>query len=193
MLNNPIQLADLQNLLQGITPGSTDQSGSKFYYVANKKSYFYVLFLIKTYSSPTLYISVDLSSAFTADALSGLLTNTEAIEQLQNHLPAVDGSTQEQLRSTLASPQFQQAVSQFSSALQSGQLGPIVSQFAVNPDAVSAAAQGNMREFVRALERNTEEGKEQKPAEGDKGDKEEKKKDGGNEPKKDDDEGMQLD
>lgn len=85
-----------------------------------------------------------------------------------------------------------QAVSQFSSALQSGQLGPIVSQFAVNPDAVSAAAQGNMREFVRALERsNNPEAK----SEGDSKDKDDKKKTEtkNNEPKKDDDEGMQLD
>lgn len=86
-------------------------------------------------------------------------------------------------------------MSQFSSALQSGQLGPIVSQFAVNPEAVSAAAQGNMREFVRALERNTAAGAE-KAAEGDKADKKEEKKTDSkdNEPKKDDDdEGMQLD
>lgn len=126
----------------------------------------------------------------TADALSGILNSSETIEQLQNYLPQVDGTSQEQLRSTLASPQFQQAVSQFSSALQSGQLGPIVSQFAVNPDAVAAAAQGNMREFVRALERtgNPEQKEDEK---GDK--KDDNKKTDNQDPKKDDDEGMQLD
>lgn len=45
-----------------------------------------------------------------------------------------------------------QAVSMFSTALQSGQLGPVMSQFDVGPDAVSAANQGNMEEFVRALQ-----------------------------------------
>lgn len=45
-----------------------------------------------------------------------------------------------------------QAVSLFSTALQSGQLGPIVSQFEVGADAVSAANQGNMEDFVRALQ-----------------------------------------
>lgn len=40
----------------------------------------------------------------------------------------------------------------FSSALQSGQLGPVVSQFEVGEEAVSAAAQGNMEEFVKALQ-----------------------------------------
>lgn len=56
------------------------------------------------------------------------------------------------MRSTLQSPQFQQAVSMFSTALQSGQLGPIVSQFEVGADAVQAANQGNMEEFVKALQ-----------------------------------------
>lgn len=142
--------------------------------------------------NPLIYhfFLVDLSSALTADALSGILNSSETIEQLQNYLPQVDGTSQEQLRSTLASPQFQQAVSQFSSALQSGQLGPIVSQFAVNPDAVAAAAQGNMREFVRALERtgNPEQKEDEK---GDK--KDDNKKTDNQDPKKDDDEGMQLD
>jgi 26S proteasome regulatory subunit N13 len=40
----------------------------------------------------------------------------------------------------------------FSTALQSGQLGPIVSQFEVGPEAVSAANQGNMEDFVKALQ-----------------------------------------
>lgn len=154
--SNPIQLADLQNFLQGIS-SNPDQS-------------------------------VDLSSALTADALSGILNSSDAIEQLQSHLPAVEGSTQEQLRSTLTSPQFQQAVSQFSSALQSGQLGPVVSQLAVNPEAVAAATQGNMRDFVKALEKNSG-ASGVNPSEG--GDKKEEKKE--KKEKKDDDEDMQLD
>lgn len=101
---------------------------------------------------------------------------------MQNHLPAVDGDVPDQLRSTLQSPQFHQAVSQFSSALESGQLGPVVSQLAVNPEAVAAAAQGNMHDFVKALEKTEEE----KAAD-------QKKAESGKDPKKDDDEGMQLD
>lgn len=45
-----------------------------------------------------------------------------------------------------------QAVSMFSAALQSGQLGPIVQQFDVSNEAVAATTQGNMEEFVRALQ-----------------------------------------
>lgn len=40
----------------------------------------------------------------------------------------------------------------FSTALQSGQLGPVVQQFEVGSDAVQAANQGNMEEFVKALQ-----------------------------------------
>ncbi|KRT78335.1 hypothetical protein AMK59_6409, partial [Oryctes borbonicus] len=77
--SSPIQLADLQNFLQGLSP-----------------------------ATPSNQQSVDLSTALNSDALSGLINNPEALEQLQSHLPAVDGNVQEQLRSTLASPQFQQ-------------------------------------------------------------------------------------
>lgn len=133
-------------------------------------------------------ILVDLSTALNGETLSGILGNAEALEQLQSHLPPTSGNAQEQLRSTLASPQFQQAVSQFSSALESGQLGPVVSQLAVNPEAVAAAAQGNMQEFVKALEKSgTSAGAATKSSEKDK-DKPAQKDD-----KKNDDEDMQLD
>ncbi|KAK9729124.1 UCH-binding domain [Popillia japonica] len=157
--SNPIQLADLQNFLQGLSPPSG----------ANQQS-------------------VDLSTALNSDALSGLINNPEALEQLQNHLPAVDGNVQEQLRSTLASPQFQQAVSEFSNALESGQLAPVVSQLAVNPEAIAAAAQGNMQDFLKALEKPGSTGSSANNSGDKERDKSTKKED-----KKDDDEGMQLD
>ena len=68
--------------------------------------------------------------------------------------------------------------------MESGQLGPVVSQLAVNPEAVAAAAQGNMQDFVKALEKNEATGSKE---ESDKDKKEEKKDD------KDDDQNMQLD
>ena len=48
---------------------------------------------------------------------------------------------------------FLQALSMFSAALQSGQLGPVVQQFEVGAEAVDAANQGNMEEFVKALQK----------------------------------------
>ncbi|KAK5648423.1 hypothetical protein RI129_003315 [Pyrocoelia pectoralis] len=158
-ISSPIQLTDLQNFLQGIAPTAS----------ADKQS-------------------VDLSTALTSDALSGLLSNTDAINQLENHLPAIGGTTEDQLRSTLASPQFQQAVQQFSSALESGQLGPIVSHLSVNPDAVAAASHGNMADFVKALEKS---GSDESSSKDEKKEDKNKRKNGDDED--DDDEGMQLD
>jgi 26S proteasome regulatory subunit N13 len=75
-------------------------------------------------------------------------------------------------------------VSQFSSALESGQLGPVVSQLSVNSDAVAAATQGNMQEFMKALEKDESSSSKEEPEK----DKKEEKKDD-----KDDDHNMQLD
>lgn len=126
---NPIQLSDLQNFLSGVVGGPGSSAAQPQH-------------------------NVDLSAAITAESLQAVLSDPSRVRDLQQHLPSVgtQGNQQEQLRSTLASPQFQQAVSMFSTALQSGQLGPVVSQFAVGPDAVSAANQGNMEEFVKALQ-----------------------------------------
>lgn len=131
--------------------------------------------------------SVDLASALTGDALSSIMSNTEALEQLQSHLPPNSGSAQEQLRSTLQSPQFQQAVSEFSGALGSGQMGPVVQQLVSNPEAVQAAQEGNIHNFMKALEKSSNaNASDTKSGEKDK-DKDKKKDD-----KKDDD-AMQLD
>lgn len=67
--------------------------------------------------------------------------------------PMEPGAIKQQLKDTLASPQFQQALSMFSNALQSGQLGPVVSQFKLSDDAVSAANSGDLEQFVKALEK----------------------------------------
>lgn len=152
-----------------------------------------------TAPTPASAVAVDLSSALTTEALSGILNDSEALNQLQEHLPDVGGSRQDQLRSTLQSPQFQQAVSMFSSALQSGQLAPVVEQFSVNPEAVSAASQGDLQGFVQALEKGSDNSTTSSNSATPKADSSTKKNDktpqsGGDDKKMDDDEdeGMQL-
>ncbi|XP_054269376.1 proteasomal ubiquitin receptor ADRM1-A isoform X2 [Macrosteles quadrilineatus] len=159
---NPIQLSDLQNFLSGL--GVAGAPGSS--------------------APPT-----DLSSAITSETLQAVVNNPAVVEELSQHLPSTPGvaSQQEHLRSTLASPQFQQAVSLFSTALQSGQLGPIVSQFEVGPEAVSAANQGNMEDFVKALQNTSlNSSSSSEPSQPEKRKKTDDKKD-------DDDEDMALD
>lgn len=72
------------------------------------------------------------------------------------HLPTVESTdnVKKQLKDTIQSPQFQQALSSFSTALQSGQLGPVVSQFQLNSEAIAAANTGDLEQFVKALEKS---------------------------------------
>lgn len=78
----------------------------------------------------------------------------------------------------------------FSAALQSGQLGPVVQQFEVGAEAVDAANQGNMEEFVKALQKASidKEDENKQP-----GDEKRKKREDSSKKDDDDDEGMSLD
>jgi hypothetical protein len=73
----------------------------------------------------------------------------------------------------------------FSAALQSGQLGPVVQQFEVGAEAVDAANQGNMEEFVKALQKASinKEDEDKQPG----GDEKRKKKDESSKKEDDDD------
>lgn len=136
--NAAIQLSDLQNILSGIkVPPSEQATGD---------------------ASKETSVNVDLSSAITPEAvLQPLLSNRELMARVEALLPSATESSSrpdvsEQLRATVKSPQFQQALSLFSAALQSGQLGPLMQQFGMDPQVVSAATSGDMEAFVKALQ-----------------------------------------
>uniref|UniRef100_T1ITP4 Proteasomal ubiquitin receptor ADRM1 homolog n=1 Tax=Strigamia maritima TaxID=126957 RepID=T1ITP4_STRMM len=158
-----IQLSDLQSILSGIRVPPTEESQAR--------------------------PPIDLSTAVNVDALQPVLNNPDFIQRLQSLIPQVEaGATPETLRETFQSPQFQQAMSMFSAALQSGQLGPLVQQFGLDEAAITAAAQGDMETFVRAMQQSSSAQGGKKPNEsGTKGDpKPDKKAD-------DDDDEMALD
>lgn len=159
----PIQLSDLQNILSGISV-PPDASGSP-------------------------RVPVDLSSAMTAEALQPILTNEDFVNQLKPYLPATADELPptEQLRGTVTSPQFQQAVSLFSSALQSGQLGPLINQFGLGEDAVLAASSCDMEAFIKAL------GKKKESDVGSKKEEEKKNADKEKDQDKDEDDAMSVD
>lgn len=112
--------------------------------------------------------NVDLSTAATAETLQPVLSDPQFLQRLQQFLPSINNSEQlpaaDQLRGTLQSPHFQQALSVFSSALQSGQLAPLIRQFELGDEAIAAAAAGNMEHFVRALQNRNEQKKEDAPS-----------------------------
>lgn len=128
---NRVRLADLQNYLAGMSPAGAGAGAAG----GQRRN-------------------IDLASAVTADSLSSVIANQEMVDALVEHLPEVEGddNKKQQLKETLSSPQFQQALSMFSNALQSGQLGPVVSQFQLNAEAVAAANSGDLEQFVKALE-----------------------------------------
>jgi len=104
-----------------------------------------------------------LSSGLTLDALQPLLANPEFLNKVKDFLPKEEREegkqlSSEDLKGTVQSPQFKQAVSMFSMALQSGQLGPLVREFGLGEAATAAANQGDMLAFVQALQKSSESG-----------------------------------
>lgn len=79
--------------------------------------------------------------------LAAISVQDDLEDAMDCHLPVGDSLT-----TTLSSPQFLQALSMFWSALQSGQVAPIVQQFGLGIEAVAAAADGNIDHFITALE-----------------------------------------
>jgi len=70
----------------------------------------------------------NLSKALNTDSLIGMLSNKEVQDKLAAHLPENEKfeKTGEEIRATVGSPQYQQAVIAFQEALESGQLGPVL-------------------------------------------------------------------
>ena len=81
--------------------------------------------------------AASLSDVITSSVLRPLAGDTEVKEEIATHLPP--GQEPE---GVLTSPQFQQALGVFSSALGSGQLGPLMSQFGLSSEVATAAATG---------------------------------------------------
>lgn len=124
-----IKLSDLHNVLSGI-PGAAGSSGG---------------------SGP----NVDLSTGLTTEVLQPLLENEEFVRRMKELLPEEeqkqDDATSE-VKGTLHSPQFRQALAMFSSAFQTCQLAPLVTEFNLGDAAIEAATKGDMEAFVKALQ-----------------------------------------
>nr|XP_057907369.1 proteasomal ubiquitin receptor ADRM1-like isoform X1 [Doryrhamphus excisus] len=134
--------------------------------------------ILATMNVPASGTGVDLASVLTPEVMAPILANPEVQQRLTPFLPTGESLLQstEELHNTLSSPQFQQAMSMFSSALASGQLGPLMNQFGLPTEAVDAANNGDVEAFAKAMETETT------------------SEDGGDsKDKKDDDEDMSLD
>ncbi|AWP10018.1 ADRM1 [Scophthalmus maximus] len=107
---------------------------------------------------------VDLASVCTPEMMAPILTNAEVQQRLLPFLPSGESLLQstEEIQNTLNSPQFQQSMSMFSSALASGQLGPLMNQFGLPAEAVDAANRGDVEAFARAMQGSKGDSKEKK-------------------------------
>lgn len=91
-----------------------------------------------TAPSSTEEDKVSLTDVVTSDVLRPLSSDPSVQSQVESHVPP----TSEGLDLVLTSPQFRQALVTFNSALQSGQLGPLMGQFGLGQEVVSAANTG---------------------------------------------------
>ncbi|XP_072304838.1 proteasomal ubiquitin receptor ADRM1-like isoform X1 [Eucyclogobius newberryi] len=108
--------------------------------------------------------AVDLASVCTPEMMAPILANAEVQQRLMPFLPSGESLPQsaDQIQNTLSSPQFQQSMSMFSSALASGQLGPLMSQFGLPAEAVDAANKGDVEAFAKAMQDSKGDGKDKK-------------------------------
>ncbi|ELT94344.1 hypothetical protein CAPTEDRAFT_18438 [Capitella teleta] len=130
-----IQLSDLQNILSGLG----GEAGAR-------------------------REGIDLATAVTPEAMLPILANKDVQERLLPFLPEGEQlpKTEAELRSTVASPQFQQAMQSFSAALASGQLGPLMGQFNLGADVMAAAEAGDVEAFAKAMQSGQEKKDEKK-------------------------------
>lgn len=97
---------------------------------------------------------VDLSKAITSDVMVPILANSEVQDRLKPFLPQGESlpPTADELKATVKSPQFRQAMTSFSEALATGQLGPVLKQFGLPQPALDAAAKGDVEGFAKAMQ-----------------------------------------
>jgi hypothetical protein len=99
---------------------------------------------------------VSLRDVLTPDALRVTLADVDDINnELAEYIPHSDTDVVK----AITNPQFQQALGVFSSALSSGQLGPLMYQFGLSEMVATAAATGSVEKFAEALEEETKDDK----------------------------------
>ncbi|XP_030382142.1 proteasomal ubiquitin receptor ADRM1 homolog [Scaptodrosophila lebanonensis] len=98
---------------------------------------------------------VDFCGAFralSAPAVASVLTIPSARHALAKKLPVSQSANAQELAAEIEeharSPQFYEALGQFSWAFQAGLMGPVMEQFGLSPTAVQAAYDGDLEQFL---------------------------------------------
>ncbi|KAI7847776.1 proteasome complex subunit Rpn13 ubiquitin receptor-domain-containing protein [Circinella umbellata] len=90
---------------------------------------------------------LSLTDVLTTQTLTPLLNDREICAALFPHLPEESERSPEEVRQVVQSPQFQQALATLSFALESGELGPLLTQLGLDP-----SAGNSVESFLRAIE-----------------------------------------
>jgi 26S proteasome regulatory subunit N13 len=140
------------------TTGSTASSGSKTSSI-QMSALTSVLASLGNNTTPedSSKPATDLYDLIDSETLIPLLSNKDVQEKLRVYLPEGNliFSTEKELRDSIQSPQFRQIVNAFSTALQSGELGPILIQSGFPDDVTKAASQGDLHAFAKAIEKHS--------------------------------------
>ncbi|ORZ25899.1 hypothetical protein BCR42DRAFT_16731 [Absidia repens] len=91
--------------------------------------------------------SLQLGDVLSTQTLTALLSDPQVCDSLYSCLPDNADQTPAEVQQVAQSPQFQQALHSLSSALQSGQLGPLLTQLGLD-----ASAGNGVEAFLRAIE-----------------------------------------
>jgi hypothetical protein len=134
----PVQSADLQKLLSNLLDNRPEHV---------KKEYPRNTQLIRIKEYPT-----NLCLGITTETINPLLKKPEFLEKVKQHLPDFKCDVANEVSSTISSPQFQQALSLFSSGIESGQLASVMKEFGFGSSVVAAALSGEMDLFIKALQ-----------------------------------------
>ncbi|CAO3594487.1 unnamed protein product [Absidia cylindrospora] len=100
-----------------------------------------------TYQIEQSSSTLQLGDVLTTQTLTALLSDPQVCDGLYSCLPDNTEQTPTEVQQVAQSPQFQQALHSLSTALQSGQLGPLLTQLGLDPSA------GNgVEAFLKAIE-----------------------------------------
>jgi len=99
---------------------------------------------------------IDLTKILNKDSLSKLLADKTIQERLNKHMPVDEKfeKTESEILKTVGSPQYQQALTAFQQAFESGQLAGVLKQFNLPDEVVNSANGGNLEIFGKNLEKS---------------------------------------
>ncbi|KAI7901250.1 uncharacterized protein BX663DRAFT_117362 [Cokeromyces recurvatus] len=114
--------------------------------------------LARLNGSPSTVSSISLNDVLNSQTLQPLLKDASVCESLMEYLPEECEKTPEELNAVIASPQFSQSLQTFVAALHTGQLGPLLSQFGLDPSILGVES------FLSAINEQVKKEKKEKDA-----------------------------